>query len=138
MWRTPQGVHGGVDGERVDQGFVPLEIDDDLGIQALGRLGHPIRAGPGIRRRHEDGTTETLDYLEDALVVRGDDDPIEIQRTSRPIEDVLNEGTAGDIGERLPRQPCGSVSGGEDTDDRQIAPDPKVVVRLKSTCAPDP
>ena len=46
------GQDRGVDGGRVDQRFVALDIDDDFGIFGGGRFGHTVGTGKVIGARH--------------------------------------------------------------------------------------
>jgi len=92
------------DHARFDQGQIALHVDDDLARQVVGDLGHAIGAGAMPRLRVPDHAAEPFDGCRDPVIVGGDDNRIDAARVGGATIDVLDHGTAGDIGERLPRE----------------------------------
>ena len=74
------GQNGGVDGGRVDQGLVALDIDDNLGIYGGGCFGHTVRTGKVIGARHTYTCSEIFCGGIDALIIGGNENAREVGR----------------------------------------------------------
>ena len=88
---------------RVNQGFVPLHVDDNLVIAPaalLHHFGNTVGAGRVIGTCHDGFVTMHRRSLGDAGVIRGNAD---FGCTARcgPFGDAHDHGLAGDIQQRL-------------------------------------
>src|SRR5262249_42852035 len=103
---------------RLDERLVALEVDDDVGVEAAGGLGHAVGAGGVVAPGQDDAAAEALDGGDDARVVGGDDDGLGAARPAGALVDVLDEVLAGLAQQRLAGQPARAVAGGDD--DRRL------------------
>ena len=109
---------------RLEQGLVALHIDDNGVVGEPERrrgFGEPI----GPRRMVAPGE-HGLDAMRsrcsaDALIVGRDRDTLRAARL-RPLGDADHERLAGDVGERLPRQPRRRVARGNENSEAQREP----------------
>src|SRR5262249_49785176 len=99
---------------RIDERLIPMEGDDDAGVEGAGHLRHTIRTARVITSRPDDLAAETLDGGHDARIVGGDDDLAGAPRTACLLVDVLDEILAGLAQERFAGQARGSVARGDD------------------------
>ena len=102
------------EGRRLDERFVALEVDDDVGVEAAGDLGDAVGAAGVVAARHLDAAAEAVDGGDDARVVGGDDDGIDAAGLAGAFVDVLDEVLAGLAEQRLAGQAGGGVAGGDD------------------------
>ena len=107
-----QAQDGGVNGGRIEHGFVALDVDDDLGVRCGCRFGHAIGSGDVILASHDDAGAEFLSGRADAFVVSGDDYAGEVARLRSPLPDVLEHGFAADRDEGFAGESGGCVPGG--------------------------
>ena len=62
------------DGRRIDEGFVALHVDDDVGVERRRDLGETIGAGFVRRFRQPHLATEVVDARRNPQIVGGDND----------------------------------------------------------------
>ncbi len=79
------------DGGRLDERFVALQVDDEVGVEAAGDLGDAVGAAGVVAAGHLDAAAEALDGGDDARVVGGDDDRIDAAGLAGAFVDVLDE-----------------------------------------------
>ena len=80
-----QQVEQQIEVARVDERFVALEIDDQVGVELAGNLGDAVGAAGMIAARADDVAAEALDGRDDARIVGGDDDVIGALRPGRRV-----------------------------------------------------
>ena len=109
-----EAVAEGVELLGLDEGFIALDVDDDIVGCGLFGVGFVYSVGAALVgcAGHDGFAAEGLDGGEDALVVGGDDDI---------VEDVFNlavyaldDGLASEEGEGLGGETCGGVTGWDD------------------------
>ncbi len=99
---------------RLDERFVALKIEDQIGVELAGDFGDAIGAAGMIAARANDVAAETLHRRDDARIVRGDDDVISLLRLAGAFVDVLHEILAGLPQQRFAGQTAGSIASGDD------------------------
>jgi hypothetical protein len=102
---------------RLDQWKVALDVDDDVARQ-LGRdFGDTVRAGLVVASCHPYDAAKSLHRGCDAIIVGRDDHGVDAARSCRATIDVLDHRLSGNVGQRLSREACRLVAGGDDGDD---------------------
>lgn len=98
----------------LDEGFVALDIDDDVGRSAdqVEGLADAVGAALVVGSRHDGLAAKRGDGIVDALVVGGDIDAVEDR--SYLLIDALDDGVAAQDGERLAREARRGEARGDD------------------------
>jgi hypothetical protein len=95
-WRLLQeGSDGSIDGQRINERLVALDIYKDIARFVCSDLGNAFRAGAMVGACHAGLSSKGLDSFQDALVIRGDQDFMDGLRFLSPFIDMLNHGLAG-------------------------------------------
>jgi hypothetical protein len=102
---------------RLDERLVTLDIQHDLAGETRCHFRDAIGARPMPCARHHRDAAEASYRRRNPLVVGGDDYRIDAARRGGASINMLDHGTAGDVGERFSRQTYGVVSSGDDGDD---------------------
>src|SRR5947209_803636 len=81
------------EGERggLDKRLVPLEVEDGVGVEAGGDLGHAVGAAGVVGAGFHHPAAEALHRRDDAWVVRGHDNGGGTLRLASSLVDVLDE-----------------------------------------------
>ena len=69
-----QGVHGGIHRGRIQQRLVSLHIHENIALNVRRYFGNAFGAGAMVGAGHASFASESLDSLNDAFVVSGNDD----------------------------------------------------------------
>jgi len=109
-----EGLSGGVDSGGVNQGFVPLNVDDDVGGGVRGGFGDAVGAGEVVGTGHDDFGAEGEGGIEDALVVGGDEEAGEGFGLGGALEDVLEDGFVFEGDEGFAGEAAGGEAGRND------------------------
>ncbi len=107
---------GFVDGGRLDERLVALQIDDQVAVQRFGNFGDSIGAGCVRRFRQTHIAAKFCHRVGDALVIGGHQHGVDIARRSGAPVDVLDHRSPRDVGERLSRKTGRRVAGRDDND----------------------
>ena len=102
-----------VEGRRIDQRLVALDVDDDVAGQIGDELGQAIGAGAVVGAGQAGDAAEAFDGVDDPLVVGGDDHRVDVRPGGAPI-DVLDHRAAGDVSEGFSGESGGVVAGRDD------------------------
>src|SRR5206468_9242745 len=106
-----------VEDARRDQRLVALNIDDDVGVDRLGRLSHAVGASLVRGARHDGAAAEHARRLGDLDVARRDADIGEATVHPGTAEHVLDHRKPGDESQRLARKSRRSHPRRNDSDD---------------------
>jgi hypothetical protein len=107
-----EGGDGRIDGHRIDQRFIALDVDEDLAFLVRGDFGDAFGAGAVVGAGHAGFAAEGVDGVDDALVVGGDDDVMDGLSLFGALVDALDHRLAGQRNERLAWQARGGVTRG--------------------------
>jgi hypothetical protein len=116
-----KGTDRSVDGDRIDERFVSLDVDEDVAGFVSGHLGDALGSGAMIVARHTGLAAEGLHGIEDALVVRGDKNAMNGLGAFGALVDMLDHGLASERDERLAGEANGGIAGWNDDDDLWVA-----------------
>ena len=114
--RGGQCVHGA----GVDQGFVALDVDIDVGRDMGGDFGDAVGASPVVGAGQNGFGPEGFDGGLDAVVFGGDEDARGQPGLTDALNDVLNHGLVSDGRERLTGKAVGSIARGDYYQDRRL------------------
>ena len=109
-----EGLHHRTQLRGLDEGFVALNIDDDVGRSAdqVEGLADAVGAALVVGSRHDGLAAKRGDGIVDALVVGGDIHAVEDR--SYLLIDALDDGLAAQDGERLAREARRGEARGDD------------------------
>jgi hypothetical protein len=113
-WGLKSEVNEVIDFMGVDERFVTLDVDPEVGVKLTGDFGDAVGAGAVGWGGEEDLGTEGSGDLGDAIVVGGDDDGGLVSVLGDGFPDPLDHRFAEDWGKRFSRKACGGVAGGND------------------------
>ncbi len=99
-----EGIDRGVDGYRVEQRLISLDIHKDVALFMGGDFRHALGAGAMVGARHADGATEAFHGFHDAFIVGCDNHAAGASGQLGALVDALDHGLAGQRNERLARQ----------------------------------
>jgi len=100
-----------LDRRRLDQWFIPLNVDDDPGIDPRCNLCETVGPGTMCGRGHHRLRSSRLDDTPNPIIVRCDDDPVDPRNQTRPIDDVHNQRHPANLKQWLTRKPRRLVAG---------------------------
>ena len=80
-----------IDGCRLDQRFIALNVDDRSSIPIPTGSCYAVGATGAFHGCHLSGTTESLDSIDNALVVGQDNDSIELNGLLGPAINMLDQ-----------------------------------------------
>jgi hypothetical protein len=100
----------------LEQGLVALDVDVDLGGEALGDGVDAVGAAGEVGRGELDGPAVGAAERGDLFGVGGDDDLIELGAGASGLVNPGEHGTAGDLAQNLARQAGGGETGGNDAE----------------------
>ena len=112
---------GCVDGLRLDQRLVALDVDDGAAGQVADRLGDPIGAAHVVGARHQRGAAERSHSVRDALVIGRDDHGVHARGRGGAAIHVLDHRLAGDVGENFSGETGGVEPRRDDCEDRRFS-----------------
>jgi hypothetical protein len=104
------------DGGRLDERLVPLEVDHQARSPIPEGFRATVRTAAAVFRRHDRMAAEPFHRVEHAGVIGGDEDFVHGLGPLRPAINPLDHGLSADVHQRLSRQACGGVPGGDDAD----------------------
>lgn len=115
-----KGSDGSVDGDRIDERLVPLDIDENVAGFVRGHLGDALGSGAMVRAGHTGFAPEGFHSIEDALVVGGHQDAMDGLGAFGALVDMLDHGFACKRDERLAGEARGGVPRRNHDDDVRI------------------
>jgi hypothetical protein len=101
---------------RLEQGLVALDVDVDLGRNALGDGVDAVGAAGEVGRGELDGPAVGAADGGDLLGVGGDNDVVELRAGAGGLVDPSEHGVAGEIAQDLVRQAGGGETGRDDAE----------------------
>ena len=101
---------------RFEQGLVALDVDVDLGGNALGDGVDAVGTAGEVGGGELDGPAVGAAERGDLFGVGGDDEVVELGAGAGGLVDPGEHGAAGDLAQDLARQPAGGETGGDDAE----------------------
>jgi hypothetical protein len=111
---------GSVDGDRIDERLVPLDIDENVPWFVSGHLGDALGSRAMVGAGHTGFAAERLNGIKDALVVGGNENAMNSLGAFGAPVDVLDHGFAGKRDERLAGEARGGVACRNHDDDVRV------------------
>ena len=98
----------------LDEGFVALHVDDNVGLRGdfLDGLLDAVGAAAVVRGSHHGTTAEAFHLAENTVVVGGDENLVDHGRNL--LINALNHGFSAEQSQRFAREARRSVAGGDD------------------------
>ena len=96
-----QGIHCGVDGYRIQERFITLNIHKDVALLAGRDFCYALGPGAMVRTRHASGTAEAFHCLHDAFIVGCDNYAGGASGQLGPLVYALDHGLASERNEWL-------------------------------------
>ena len=106
-----------LDHRRLDERFVPLDVDQHVTVERGGHFSHAIGAGPVRGTGHPRDAAEPLDRGHDTRVIGGDNHGIDASGLRGTAIDMLDHRATIDVGEGFSGKSCGVETGGDNGDD---------------------
>ena len=127
-------AHGAVNGQRIDERLVALDIYEDIAGFVDGYLGDAFGSGAMIGTSHACVPPEGLNRVHNALVVGGDQDGVNGLRAFGPFINVLNHWLSTEGDQWLAGESGGTEAGGNYDDDFGIRHGSSSLQRYLSRC----
>ena len=102
---------GGVNGDRIDEGLVALNVDEDIAGFMCRHFGNTLGAGAMVGASHSGFAGKGLHGVNNALIVGGDQDPVDGLRELSLFINSLHHGLAREIHQWLAGQARGCIAG---------------------------
>ena len=104
----------------IDQGLVPLDIEDPAGLHVPRGFGNAVGSGRVVGLGHSNLRTESLCRRGDTVIICGDQHLVDQLGLLGALPNPLKEGFAQDRGEGFSRKAGGTVPGGYDGKNRAL------------------
>jgi hypothetical protein len=115
-----EGSEEGGEMLRLEEGFVALDVDVDVGVVVAGDGVDTVGAAGEVGRGELDGPLIAVAELGDLVGVGGDEDAVELGAGAGGLVDPGEHGASGDGAEDFAGEPGGGEAGGNDAEDGRL------------------
>jgi hypothetical protein len=117
--RVPEGAKQGGEVLRLEEGFVALDVDVDVGVDVARYGVDAVGAAGEVGRGELDGPVVAVAEVGDFVGVGGDEDAVELRAGGGSLEDPGEHGAAGDGAEDLAGETRGGQASRNNAEDGQ-------------------